>query len=75
MSYDEVESGQVNRYDNALSSAKQASDRNPTLRLRIQFQRKYHEEELARLAEIEKLLDENPAIEKFQDLMTKTRGL
>ena len=48
-------------------------DRNPTLRQRIIERRKFYTSELEKLNNLEKLLDENPGIEKFQDLINKTQ--
>jgi hypothetical protein len=50
---------------------KQAYDRKMTVRGRLAAQKKHLTDQLANLQKIEELLDRNPDIEQFQDLMAK----
>lgn len=71
MSYDEdVQTG----YTGGLNAAKELSSLGPralSIRRKLELHKKQHEEQIAHLDELLKLLDENPAIEKFQNLSAK----
>lgn len=60
-------------YGAAKMIREQGYDRNPTLRQRITERRKFYTSELEKLNNLEKLLDGNPGIEQFQDLISKTQ--
>lgn len=47
--------------------------RTPSIRSRIEMQKKELLKQVETLTRIEKLLDENPAIEEFQNLTSKVR--
>lgn len=57
----------------AGSLEKAVSPRALSLRKKIELQKQGYEEQIKHLDELLKLLDENPAIEKFQNLSAKIR--
>lgn len=68
MSYDEQAESPSTLGAGALKSLQGRA----SLRSRISFQKKTLVEQIKQLERLEKLLDDNPAIEEFQDLIGRT---